>query len=414
MTDKTEHIIYTKADIDQYLSGTMSHDAMHKLERAALQDPFLADAIEGFGNVDSILADKDLKDIEAKILGNAEKAKIIAIPNKKWQWQKSIAAAVVIVGIGVYALIAFNRNNEKQIASTDVSKQKDSMTNSNITRADNTQIPHKPEQVIASAKETHKPPEQKDTKGYMAVPEASLTTNATGSVSSDKLIAQSNQVNISNNNKAAGPSTTNATTYYSLSTTTTDGSKKDELAKADIAPPAKAYAEKETFAKNYDDAIDKKANTAATAVPASGNAIISLPTIKMQKDTTTVYNYSTANISSKKAKAQTVAYKPTKEDSLTVPANGWAAFNEYMRNNRSNSSLSFDTAYTPSRFVNAKTGEEVVGLEFTLDKDGKPQQIKVTQSLNPSADTTAIEMLKNGPKWRTSDKKQKGKINIKF
>lgn len=186
------------------------------------------------------------------------------------------------------------------------------------------------------------------------------------------------------------------------------------MAKADNTTPAKASAEKETITKTYDDVADKKVSTATTSITSSGSAVISLPTIKMQKDTALNYTVTTANITSKKAKQHTLAYKATKEDSLTVPVNGWAAFNEYMRNNRNSSSLVFDTAYTPSRFVNAKTGEEIVGLEFTVDKDGKPQQIKVTQSASPQADTQAMEMLKNGPKWKTSDKKQKGKINIKF
>ena len=60
MDDKKEYIIYSKADIDNYIQGNMSKEAMHSIERAALQDSFLADAIEGFSLVDTTVANKDL------------------------------------------------------------------------------------------------------------------------------------------------------------------------------------------------------------------------------------------------------------------------------------------------------------------------------------------------------------------
>lgn len=48
MANNNEHINYSKADIEKYLQGKMNATEMYALEKAALQDPFLADAIEGF------------------------------------------------------------------------------------------------------------------------------------------------------------------------------------------------------------------------------------------------------------------------------------------------------------------------------------------------------------------------------
>lgn len=42
------HIEYTQADIERYIQGKMSNAEMYAIEKAALQDPFLADAIEGY------------------------------------------------------------------------------------------------------------------------------------------------------------------------------------------------------------------------------------------------------------------------------------------------------------------------------------------------------------------------------
>ena len=45
---KEKNKIYTAADFARYHAGTMPADEMHELEKAALEDPFLADALEGY------------------------------------------------------------------------------------------------------------------------------------------------------------------------------------------------------------------------------------------------------------------------------------------------------------------------------------------------------------------------------
>jgi hypothetical protein len=39
---------YTAQDIERYYSGQMPAEEMHALEKAALEDPFLADALDGY------------------------------------------------------------------------------------------------------------------------------------------------------------------------------------------------------------------------------------------------------------------------------------------------------------------------------------------------------------------------------
>jgi hypothetical protein len=48
MSDHKEHIShYTAADLQRYVQGKLSAREMHAMEKAALDDPFLADAMEG-------------------------------------------------------------------------------------------------------------------------------------------------------------------------------------------------------------------------------------------------------------------------------------------------------------------------------------------------------------------------------
>ena len=48
MSDKEKNIVYTAGDIEQYLAGNLLPMQMHAMEKAALDDPFLAEAIEGY------------------------------------------------------------------------------------------------------------------------------------------------------------------------------------------------------------------------------------------------------------------------------------------------------------------------------------------------------------------------------
>ena len=45
---KEKNKIYTADDFARYHAGTMPAGEMHALEKAALEDPFLADALEGY------------------------------------------------------------------------------------------------------------------------------------------------------------------------------------------------------------------------------------------------------------------------------------------------------------------------------------------------------------------------------
>jgi hypothetical protein len=53
-----KHIIYTAEDILEYLSGKLSPSEMHAMEKAALDDPFLAEAMEGYAG----MQEKELKE----------------------------------------------------------------------------------------------------------------------------------------------------------------------------------------------------------------------------------------------------------------------------------------------------------------------------------------------------------------
>lgn len=127
---------YTLSDIEQYLKGALSPAQMHEMERAALQDPFLADALEGYTEQPFEVSSAHLADIHAQLNGEQDERKPIVVPmrRKTWIWQSVAAVCILLAGTAIYFLagteekaadnMAFNTtvNKEKESAATEVTE----------------------------------------------------------------------------------------------------------------------------------------------------------------------------------------------------------------------------------------------------------------------------------------------------
>lgn len=100
MNNADKHIVHwSSADVQKYLDGELSAGEMHDLEQLALDDPFLADALEGLHTPSSQTVQQDLAELRSR-LGHrvtARRAPIArhAIP--------VAAAAILLVGLGFTA-----------------------------------------------------------------------------------------------------------------------------------------------------------------------------------------------------------------------------------------------------------------------------------------------------------------------
>lgn len=93
--------LYGPDDIKRYLGGGMSAQEMHDMEKAALKDPLLADAMDGLKSADNKVTDRHLDEIKAAILGlkvGEAETPVVPLPSrmpvKWWRW----AAAACILG----------------------------------------------------------------------------------------------------------------------------------------------------------------------------------------------------------------------------------------------------------------------------------------------------------------------------
>ncbi|HNV27830.1 MAG TPA: hypothetical protein PKJ83_01765, partial [Cyclobacteriaceae bacterium] len=176
-------------DIRRYYSGEMSPQEQHALEKKALSDPFLAEALEGAGLVSPLEFSDDLKDLTSKIDKRTQKLDDLQVAasavkyaseqgsmnpsesknktHSPWIWPLRIAASIALIAL-VYFAITPLFENEKQLAlqnTTDENQQQiDSIPEASLKKSDeliakteaktSEKSSSKPEKVTESIKPT--------------------------------------------------------------------------------------------------------------------------------------------------------------------------------------------------------------------------------------------------------------------
>jgi hypothetical protein len=107
--------LWSPEDVRRYLKGELSAREMHDLELASLDDPFLADALEGLAPVvEGQHFESDLGDLEARLKTRVE------TPKKKGTFPPALrvaAAIILLLGLGFMAwfLLTGRRQDEFQV-----------------------------------------------------------------------------------------------------------------------------------------------------------------------------------------------------------------------------------------------------------------------------------------------------------
>ncbi|TDW96550.1 TonB family protein [Dinghuibacter silviterrae] len=90
-SDKT---IFTAEDIERYHQGLMTPAERHALEKAALEDPFLEEALEGFAGLPPGQASKDLSILRQRLAARVHRNRGLGV------WWRAAAVVVVMAGAG--------------------------------------------------------------------------------------------------------------------------------------------------------------------------------------------------------------------------------------------------------------------------------------------------------------------------
>jgi len=124
MIEDNNHINYSAADIEKYWRGELSATEQHAMEKAALEDPFLADAMEGYeekAQLSQPVMAADNNELRKRLVervGEKQSARVI-----KYGWWKVAAAAIVLIGAGwLYSGIS-NKARQETVATNKIKKE---------------------------------------------------------------------------------------------------------------------------------------------------------------------------------------------------------------------------------------------------------------------------------------------------
>ncbi len=391
MNEKEKHNIhYTTADIEKYLRGEMSADDMHHLEKAALDDPFLSDAIEGMQQSMKTISPqtfrKDIDELTQQLQQRTKrKNKIIALTNQNW-WQ--IAAAIVILIAGgslTYYYVSKNVISPAPIAA----KKEDAkaITTDTIKNAPSTDV--KADSATASvAAESHRKTSSRKTNRADNKNDdikKDIANNA-GPAKNERLSGQ-------NENKPAPSSV---------------AVEKDKSAKENEAStqPAQNYFSGKVIDQNNKPiamaSVELKNKKIATTTDNNGNFRLNsndvdttvnaeIKSIGYEPAVATLNNNRSSNIVLHESNHElndvvVTGYGKKRKAQNAEPQKGWAEFNKYLSENKKPPQDS------------TLTGPVIVS--FTVKTDGKPSDFIIKQSLAPAYDAEAIRLIKEGPAWK--------------
>lgn len=109
---------FSAADIEKYHQGLLSNAERHAMEKAALEDPFLADALEGYA-VAGVQAQEDIALLKKRLAEktSTEESKVVSMTGSRktgFPWFRAAAAVLIIGGAGLLAnQFLFNKEKEE-------------------------------------------------------------------------------------------------------------------------------------------------------------------------------------------------------------------------------------------------------------------------------------------------------------
>ncbi len=434
---------FTVNDIERYWAGKLTPSEMNAMEKAALDDPFLAEALEGYENINTATADiNSLRERLERRVDN--EAMIVPLKGKKITWLRVAAAIIIIVGIGLFLQqMVFKNQAEPIIVSLDKNKAKEE-TPANVTTKLDTPINRlttTSSESPGSVQSQRTLLKNKDVANGRSA-KIDTTKNNIGSVATTRPITDDKDLSITSAPAAASAGRKEesdkraykkpfADTPLSLNEVNVVSAAKPSSRQANFADKNAGLA----FSNKYNyrvvddqnnpipfaNVMNTRDNVGTyTDIRGNFNLLSSDSTLNVQIKSLG-YNSAYYNLSPTKqtndlvlkedqdakreilAQNKKVVSNLSRKDSNEVeePEVGWGFYNTYVANN----------IKIPEN-IRSKNAGTAVELSFDIDKSGQPVNIKVTRSSQcKECDEEAIRLLRDGPKWKKKGKR-KAKVSI--
>jgi TonB family protein len=441
MALENKHIIYTAQDIQQYFSGKLAPAEMHAMEKAALEDELLAEAMEGYGGMQDKEWERQLLLLKENFPGQ-QQAKIVALkpPSRFQVWKLAAAILLICSGVAITYMfttkevtpnnsIASIKQSHDSIKSTGI---KNNIADTGLTAiavtpkiTDHVQAPAGIEKstikTVVDSTFIYRPPTGGRKKQADKI--------AGGGYNDDE---PKTLATINSNNAAPVNNQNNSEQLESInqqrSLTVVPDYKKvqpvlDKKFMAQVLAPDGSplpFANISVTDQNIGTYADVKGNFKFLSSDSLLNIEIKsagfltrnytlrsdIPQnkIMLSEDINALKGYTqvSGNLSAmgKKTKAALVP------DSVinVEPADGWSNYDTYIANNLS----------LPEEVVQKKIHGEVE-ISFEVQSNGALTNMKIDKSLCSDCDEAALRVIKDGPRWKVKKgDKATGKIKVKF
>lgn len=389
--------IYVADDFIRYHKGEMTTAEMHQLEKAALDDPFISDALDGYA-----FAAEKMKPVVLTTSNSSSASSAIVKPIRKWLAPLSIAASLLFILFAGYQF--FNQkeiNSETGLATTKKPAVTDSLS------------------PVSSSSYSKGNFTEKDANELAAVIQEEAHNNESVIVKHTILSKKAITVNTESASLSEEPAVANMDLVFADQKSVAEDAAKEAIGSAT------GYVNNQAEVAADKDAAFLAIDSVAIASTTSTKAKMKLPApVIVNNNTNNNWqgNYAlnevvVTGIASKKTKrANATAVSKVEAKQLAVtdeiedananlpapsPINGWDAFYDYCKKN-----------HQPCK---QKDGADFHGsfkVSFYINDQGKPVQIKA-RTLSSECLKELKRMLSAAPQW-TGNNAQKVEIRLEF
>ncbi len=375
--------------LSDYIQGLRKGKEAHRLEKESMKDPFLADAIDGYNQVEGN-HEQRIEQLRIQIsTRSTKKRNTYAII-----WS---VAACLVIGFGISSYFLFLKETPEPVIP--IIPQKEIALVPTKTKTDSTPIsPVSTKQadkkdIIAKSRTTISKP-----------PSAPITTMPMEEETSDQMVAATDEEVIM---------TTGASDPESV--------KKMRIAKMAVIPTNDIIKGKVTDQKGeplIGASVMYKGTNIGTVTDVNGE--FSLLKKAENKQLTAQYiGYDPVEVPVDTSRTMLIAMnedqkglsevvvvghgvnKKANKDNTPQPVDGKRKYLKYLKKN----------LVRPTDETCAQVKGKVV-LTFLVNRDGRPFHIKVKKSLCESSDKEAIRLVQEGPDWTYGNKQ--AEVTVKF
>jgi TonB family protein len=425
-------------DIRRYHNGEMTPEEQHALEKLALSDPFLYEALEGTGTISEKDFSNDLKELTFKIKESTRKSwndtgfaaasamrdatekeiHLLPKPEKKttnrWVWPLRIAASFVVLVAVYFATNPLFDNHEKQLAQQTTKGLEESQesvtTDSTVEKTDellviaDQKVNDQPDSKSKKPAEVNKPVDEvlvsPSIAGAPAIADRGeaekekITEDQVAEAIEESVVvaADFKQAELKKESaQAAGAKRS----VQSLITTQKIIQGKVLSAEDGTPLPGVNIVVKGTTTGTVTDMQGNYQLISNTPDPTLVYSFIGLQSQEVKSNNQEVINVNLQSDVSQLSEVVVTGYSPMKDDAnhepvikLAEPSGGRRAYDKYLKN-----SLRY-----PQQALDNKVKGRVT-IQFTVHADGSLDEFNILKGLGYGCDEEVIRLVKDGPSW---------------